>query len=228
MKMKYQQGSTLIIVLIVLLLVTIIGTIAIRTSIFNLRLASSNQINNLLLKSSDTALLSLENPDLVEERMTAVGMYGYFLLPGNEDHELTFCFDSNQNDLFSLSKASIINSGRLGVEGYCKKNTFSTGRKAVITQVYLKKLDTAQASPFSNSPTGVGLGTGNFLNLKKNLMSATVISILPAFSGITEAQLNECFRKTSNPNVSDNVAACFRDNGVPYNIQYSEYAVGNG
>lgn len=228
MSKTHQQGSTLIIVLIVLLLITIIGTIAIRNSTLNLRLSSSHQISNLLIESSDTALVSLENPKFINERLLATGMYGYFLLSGNEQDELTFCFNARNPSFFSLSKASVIGSTKRGVEGYCKENTFSTGRNAVITQVYLRKVSAAESEPFSVAPQGTGLGTGNIFSLSKNVMGATVVSILPAFSGITNDELQDCFKKTADQTNSENVVKCFSDENVPYNIQYAEFAVGTG
>ncbi len=59
--MNKHKGSTLVIVLIVLILVTLIGAMGVRTGIFGLKLATNSQIQALLLESSNAALLNLED-----------------------------------------------------------------------------------------------------------------------------------------------------------------------
>lgn len=59
--MKNQQGATMIIVLVVLLLIAVAGTIALRSGIFGSRLAMNNQIGNLLMHDSDSALGKFES-----------------------------------------------------------------------------------------------------------------------------------------------------------------------
>ena len=54
--MKQQQGATLITVLIILVLVTVLGTIAVKTGILGLKIATNSQVNALLLENSDAAL----------------------------------------------------------------------------------------------------------------------------------------------------------------------------
>lgn len=223
MNIKHQQGATLIIVLIVLLLVTIIGTIAMRSGILNLNLSTNNQVNNLLIESNDAALMSLENPNFVEERLLANGMYGYFLTSGNENDEMAFCYNANNSSFFSLSRASIVGLSKLGANGYCTATTFATGRKAVITQVYLRKITRDESVPFANASKGTGLGSGNTFNLKSNIIATTVVSVFPAFVSISDNDLRACFQKGSNA-----VEKCFDDENVPYNVQYSEYNVGTG
>ena len=59
-KYLYQQGSTLIVVLILLVLISIGGVYAIRHSMFNLKMATSAQVQTLLMQTSDVALARLE------------------------------------------------------------------------------------------------------------------------------------------------------------------------
>lgn len=60
--MKKQLGSALIIVLVILVLVTLIGTLAVRSGILGLKLATNSQVSALLLENSDSALFNIENP----------------------------------------------------------------------------------------------------------------------------------------------------------------------
>ena len=50
-----QQGAALIVVLLILILIMLVGTMAVRQSTTNLKVATSDQINTLLLQSADGA-----------------------------------------------------------------------------------------------------------------------------------------------------------------------------
>ncbi len=46
--MKQQKGATLIVVLVILILITLVGTLAVRSGILGLRLATNSQVQALL------------------------------------------------------------------------------------------------------------------------------------------------------------------------------------
>ena len=54
--MKQQQGATMIIVLVVLLLIAVAGTVALRSGVFGMRLSTNTQAGNLLINNNDSAL----------------------------------------------------------------------------------------------------------------------------------------------------------------------------
>ena len=51
---RQQRGATLIVVLIMLLVITIVGVLAIRVAMTSLNIATNSQIGQLLLQTSDT------------------------------------------------------------------------------------------------------------------------------------------------------------------------------
>lgn len=102
--MRQQQGATLIIVLIVLVIVTILGTIAVKSGILGLKIATNSQVNALLLENSDAALFNIENPDQVARQLALDGMFAYFNSAANSDDELVFCYRSEQNSFFFYQK----------------------------------------------------------------------------------------------------------------------------
>ena len=221
--MIHQKGSTLIIVLIVLLLVTIIGTIAVRSSILGLGIATNNQVNALLLENSDAALFNLENPNTVERQLATDGMYGYFSSASNASDELVFCYRAAESNFFSLQKSSAItpsnSTTKIGVAGFCTANAFATGRNAVLSQVYLAKATTT-SSPFASVPKGSSLGAGSVAATSMTI-SATVVSVLPSFAAATSASIEACFKERASL-----VGACFAGLDIPYNIQHSDFTVG--
>ena len=221
--MKKQLGSALIIVLVILVLVTLIGTLAVRSGILGLKLATNSQVSALLLENSDSALFNIENPDQVARQLALDGMFAYFNSSANADDELVFCYRAAQASFYSFSKASAITADgtttKIGVDGFCKANQFAMGRSAVLSQVYLTKSSTVSA-PFGSVPKGTSIGQSNVPATSNNI-GATVISVLPSFAGATTTQIENCFKQRASA-----VGACFDGLGIPYNMQHSDYVVG--
>ncbi|MDN5641677.1 pilus assembly protein PilX [Acinetobacter johnsonii] len=221
--MKKQLGSALIIVLVILVLVTLIGTLAVRSGILGLKLATNSQVSALLLENSDSALFNIENPDQVARQLALDGMFAYFNSSANADDELVFCYRAAQASFYSFSKASAIaadgTTTKIGVDGFCKANQFAMGRSAVLSQVYLTKNATT-STPFAGVPKGTSLGQSNVPVTMHNI-GATVISVLPSFAGATTTQIENCFKQRASA-----VGACFDGLGIPYNMQHSDYTVG--
>ena len=221
--MKQQKGATLITVLVILVIVTLLGTIAVKMGIVGLKIATNSQVNALLLENSDSALFNIENPAEVERQLALDGMFAYFNSAANADDELVFCYRAAQNAFYDFSKASAIaadgTTTKIGVDGFCKANQFAMGRSAVLSQVYLTKSSTASA-PFSSVPKGTSIGQSNVPATTNNI-GATVISVLPSFAGATTTQIENCFKQRASA-----VGACFDGLGIPYNMQHSDYTVG--
>ena len=221
--MKQQKGATLITVLVILIVITLLGTIAVKMGIVGLKIATNSQVNALLLENSDSALFNIENPAEVERQLALDGMFAYFNSSANANDELVFCYRASENSFFKLSKASAItedgSTTKIGVDGFCKANQFAMGRSAVLSQVYLTKSSTASA-PFSSVPKGTSIGQSNVPATTNNI-GATVISVLPSFAGATTTQIENCFKQRASA-----VGACFDGLGIPYNMQHSDYVVG--
>ncbi|QIO09964.1 pilus assembly protein PilX [Acinetobacter lanii] len=218
-----QRGSTLIVTLIILLLIVLVGTMAVRSGILGLRLATNSQIQILLLENSNAALFNIEDPNQISRQLAQDGMFSYFNAADHATDELVFCYRASENNFFSMSKASAIShSGdisKIGLDGFCKANQFSTGRSAIISQVYIKK-NLESAVPFSHFASGTSLGQSN-LPVVSNHISVTVISTLPSFAHVSTAEIEQCFKK-----LSSEVSVCFSNLSIPYNTQHADYVVG--
>lgn len=236
--MKSQQGSTLVMVLIVLLLITLIGTMAMRESLMNLRLSTGVQISNLLLNNSDAGLFELEDPKKISVRLTAQNMYGYFDDDTNADDELVFCYKASKSTFFNLRDTSVIGkNGKRGTRGYCTSSTFATGRSAVLSQVYLRKLSSSNSGSSGSSGNALDSQvTDNDIGSKDTTstfrrIGATVVSVLPSFTNVLTSKVEDCFKlsavRTNTSDKTNNVEMCFQEYNIPYNIQYSEYNIGS-
>jgi Tfp pilus assembly protein PilX len=78
--MFYQRGATLITILFVLLLVTVVGTFAVKQSIVGLGIATNSQARNLMQQTADAVFFALEqdNKDnaILQKNLSSLGMLG--------------------------------------------------------------------------------------------------------------------------------------------------------
>lgn len=245
--MKKQNGATLIVVLIILVLVMILGSLAVKSGILGLRISTNSQVRSLLLENSNSALFNVEDPKQIARQLAMDGMFSYFNSADNIDDELVFCYrSSSMNTFYSMDKASVIEKDgkttKMGITGFCEAGEFSSGRSAVQAQIYMKKNIEENPTPFSTVPKGTSLGQSEVPIVAQNI-GVTVISILPSYANATNAQIEACFKKTAilenakeencptsiNSDVNKKkctVEQCFDNLSIPYNLQHADYIVG--
>lgn len=246
-----QKGATLIVVLVFLVAITIIGTIAIRQSMVALNIATNAQVQQLLTQNSDAVFFQTEKPSNLGLGLTASGMFGYIKGDQDKDKELVFCYRGDQTSYFKLSNASIMQwkegadeptNNDLGTEGYCdatiqNTNWFTSGRRAVLTQVSVKFPTQNTGGPFSNRVSGVDGQVSKFEDSRP--VKVFAVSIMPSLSSALRTDINSCLRTkmndvsipkdTDSTTVADsnkqNVTTCLKDLGVPFTTQVSEYVL---
>ncbi|WP_151961563.1 pilus assembly PilX family protein [Acinetobacter bereziniae] len=248
---KNQQGATLIVVLIFLVAITVIGTLAIRQSMIALNIATNAQVQQLLTQNSDAVFFQTEKPSNLGISLTGVGMLGYINNKVDKDKELVFCYRGDQISFFDISRASIMQwkegalaptNNDLGTDGYCDAtiqdtNWFTSGRRAVLTQVSVKFPSKNAGGPFSNRVSGTDGQVSKFEDSKPVKIFA--VSIMPSISSASRTDINNCLRSKMNdvtipvdisPTtvLDDNkqdITACLKDLNVPFTTQVSEYVL---
>ena len=244
---KQQTGATLIVVLILLLVITVIGTMAIRGSLTTLNIATNSQAQQLLVQNSDAAIFNVENPSLIERNTAYDGLFGLVKTDVNKGKELVFCYKGTATDFYNFSRASFMqwvsgtapNNSELGIDGYCKmdssNNFFTSGRKAVMTQVSIKVNTDASSNldrAFEHMQRGTDVESAKIDKSEKILVTAT--SIVPSMSTASDTAINACFSThmnqvmipsgvTPTTGMNKSVSQCLQDLGVPVNTQITEY-----
>lgn len=199
-----QTGATLITVLVILLLITILGTYAMSQGLVNLKIATNSQIQKLLMQSSDVALNKLEKDfALNQNALIDATPVGQILLPGNENFELQFCFKPSEIESNALTNASFFDlteyriiqrkdNTEKGVsdaksgnksKGFCNIDTmFAVGRKAIVTQIALSQPDDLSSSikKYELSAKRTDLKQGN-AEVKRVKVTVTSLSPTMAF-----------------------------------------------
>lgn len=249
MKTK-QTGATLIVVLILLVLVTVIGTLAVRSSLTALSIATNSQAQQLLVQNSDSAIFNVENPAFLTRNTAYDGLFGQIKSDANKGKELVFCYRGASSNFYDYSKASFMkwvsgaapSNSELGLDGYCKiggtENFFTSGRRAVMTQVAIKvntSLDSQSVGldqAFQHMQYGTDVDSAKIDKSEKILVTAT--SIVPVLSSASDEDINACFSSHMNQVVipsgvtpasgmDKSVAECLQGLGVPVNTQVTEY-----
>jgi Tfp pilus assembly protein PilX len=212
MKRRSQRGATLIVVLVILLLIMIIGTLAIRQSLVSLNIATNSQAQQLMLESSDAAIVKVEDPIFFNFNRTGNGIFGYALDKSRKGKEIVFCFKGTQSNFFDNSQVSLMQwqdgatsptGTAYGTAGYCSvsssTNNYASGRQAVMTQVTVQAPDESEtSSPFVNAVIGTDTLVAKLDDNQVILVHA--ISFMPTLSPASSTDINNCLsQKMSNP-----------------------------
>ena len=236
--MQRQQGATLIVVLVMLVLLTLIGTWAIRQSLINLKVTTSSQAQQLLMQSSDSVFYRLAQGGHAAASSNPLSLVGYALQ--NQGHEVVFCFRHQDNAArFSAANSSILRWNEQasdvqvdGVAGFCSLDQaadYASTRKAQLTQVSVivhppGTLDSGL--PLSQLSLGSDVDSiGQPLEAKTVYVYVT--SILPALT-ISDAsqEIQRCLKRPQSPplkGTAQTLSACLQQHGVPYNSQVQSY-----
>lgn len=241
---KSQQGATLIVVLMMLIVITILAVLGIRQSMTSLNIATNSQINELLRQSSDAAILALENVTDLNELSTMTGILGFISQPENQNKELVFCFKKNEGLAFKIHQASLleftgvaVKNSALGARGFCqptKSSFYISQRNAVLTQVAIKRSSAdVLEQAFSNYVTGTDFESSKTQNNQR--FTVYVTSVLPAIGRAKKDDIYDCLSKHLNGRVQSltlnidsdaakTVSQCLANLGVPYITQKADYS----
>lgn len=231
-----QQGAVLIVVLLFLVLIILAGVIAVKQSTTDLRLATSDQINTLLLQSADNANQNIEqaiNGDssagIHNEMLSISGPFGYFVLqPDSAFDEYIFCFRP-RDQFFDINRTTISTSGGgtiLGAKkGYCDPSQpadYVSKRSASMTQVNILLTPPNVDDEAFGSYT-IGQDSGE-VSSQAFMFDINSTSVLPAY-----ADVGDCFEQTSRSGVTgtDSINGCMAEAGVPSTVLYEKANIEN-
>lgn len=244
---KSQAGSTLISVLLILLVITIIGVIAMKQGLTSLNIATNSQVQTVLAQSSDAVINEFTRTDLVAVTSLA-GVIGAAAGNPNLGQEYVFCYRPTKTDPFGLAinanliqgntDASVTAINGTDSTNYCDLTSdFGSGRKATVTQVAVTvPLDSSNLPPLSGLPRGgTDISTGSALPkifTTQQRIRVTSTSVLPAFSTSSLSSVqSDCLRGRVSDNTDaplvdvENVTDCLARKGVPANTQVQEFSL---
>ena len=247
--LKHQQGATLIVVLMILLMVTIIGVLAIRVALTSLNISTNSQIAQLNFQASDTPTNWMMQKDSVTLASFS-NIIGAALSESetNPGAEYIFCFKpiSASTEFAQTINATLIKGGTAniatieegGTRGFCDLTSdFGSNRQAVITQVAVTVPTNADNSvPGAYLPRGTNLTIGSALPstvTSVQRIRMTITSMLPNYSPEKVSTIQAACLSTANAKISDNadpalssqqtLSECLALKNVPVNTQVQEF-----
>ncbi|WP_313033776.1 pilus assembly PilX N-terminal domain-containing protein [Acinetobacter sp.] len=255
---RNQTGAALIVVMVFLIVIAVVGTLAIRQSMVTLNIATNSQVQQLVIQNSDSAFFNVENVNNLAKSLSASGMFGYISNANDKNKELVFCYRGDQSEFFNIANANIMQweSGKstptnnsLGVNGYCDArqsvsgNWFTSGRRAVMTQVSVKFSTEGVLNPFEGRALGSDPKGGQIEEVKRVKIFA--VSLMPTLTSVSRTDINTCLQSRMNEitipedtpkpsiatgtpdkdNVLKTVTECLTNLNVPFTTQVSEYNI---
>lgn len=235
MSKKSQEGVTLIVVLLFLMLITLVGIMAVKRSTTDLKVATADQVDTFLLNSSDSANKRIEkvfdndtDQDYKDAVIKGSGMFGYYLSEvgsTNRDDQYVFCYNPRLSSFGQLSQASIVKpNGSLVMtssSGYCdisKSASYASARSNVVTQVNITRPSKAVVGQggFKSVTQGSGIQANKPAN-ESAVFDIRSTSILPSISNASKSQINNCLKKPIAPNdggTTKSMDECMKDEGI--------------
>lgn len=237
-----EQGATLIVVLLFLVLIVLAGAIAVKQSTTDLKVATSDQINTVLLQSADSANQKLETmvngsatSDGYKDVTSATGALGHFLLfEDNKTNEFIYCFNPRTQRYLTKSATVRAPAGgyvdglNKGVCDYTDAADYTSARQAVMTQM---SITITPPDPNAERFGHVVLGKEiEDRTSKKFKFDIRPTSSLPAYNE-PKAGTDKCYEQTS---IKYNVATgkkslneCLLAASTPSKMLYEQADVAN-
>ena len=235
--LSHQHGAVLIVVLLFLVLIMLVGVIAVRNSSTDLKLATSDQINTILLQSSDSVNNKIEvtvnGPPSGDEHIKIMGFTGifghYILNDGANNDVIDFCYRP-RSAFFNVDNSVIRRgSGKLlsNSEGYCNPENagdYTSARNTTMTQVMIKDVSsTANSEAFEHMDLG---SDSDAKTSKMHTFEMFSTSVLPAYGNADTTKIYDCFAKDASID-SGGVTECMTNNNIPNKMVVEQVDVVN-
>lgn len=209
-----QQGVALIVTLMILVIITMVGLVAMRSGMLQVAMATNSQVDALLFQAADAGVGAVEaeinaNPLAAN---TSTGVLG--LAKDNPGVEIPLCLNTA-----GLQKPTTA----AGIE--CTQTDFMSGRGAVRVQMAIRSITNASGglSQLAQAGTEAGLLPGDGL-VQYQLFST---SVMPAFGSATNDQVNTCLTtKNQYDPVNQNVTDCLAAANASFQTVVQEFAFG--
>ena len=245
-----ESGAVLIVVLLVLILITLVGTIAIQRGSTDLRLATASQVGKLTFQSTDAAFNKLEKEDRSLGQGNSVdNVRGYVTRPGKQyvGREVVFCVRPKTSRFFNQTKLTEKTSDGTGYisgknDGFCDVGDSAdyVGESRTVTQMTFAKSDVTEALPYSlegdKTFTDDQISQTGQTPFECSNFEVYATSLVPAFSDESTAKINACLQNvntdalketceadTSKTKVECSIDACLESLNVPFNTQMQAY-----
>lgn len=241
--LRFQAGSTIIVVMMVLLLITVIGVLSIRTAMTTLNISANAQVSQLSSQTADTPINQIFIDDVIKQ--TNLSSIIGKALKDNETEpgkEYVFCYRPKSALKFGSVMAMAVQ--RLGsgntlqlvegsVKNYCDlTEDFGSARRGVVAQVAIKiPTDSTTLPPLALLSRSTNVSGGQTVPegvTEQKRIRVTTTAVMPSFAkDVAAAQ--KCMSSYINDDSDSDtagkktVAQCLANLGIPVNSQMQEF-----
>lgn len=241
-----QQGFALIVVIILLLVISILGVIALQRSSTDLNVATAGQIDKLLFQANNIAFSKLEEENRKDTQAGTVGsratLLGFMKRPGQHyvGAETVLCLRKDANRLFNLdqiteknAKGSVLKDSN---NGFCDadNNDHYVSEGRIMTQMVFRKIAERTGDHQVFSGQAIGTSSDDLSSSAGDValcsyFDAHTVSLLPKYNNATKDQINACLKlpieitNSTDQKYTQTVGECLTGLGVPHNIQVQTY-----
>lgn len=241
--LKIQSGSTMIVVMLVLLLTTIVGVMSIRTAMTTLNISANAQVGQLSSQTADTPINQIFIEDVIKQTnlssIIGKALKDNEVEPGNE---YVFCYRPKSTIKFgsvmSMAVQHLEGGGTLklvdgSVDNYCDlSEDYGSARKGVVTQIAIKiPTDSTSLPPLALLARSTNVSGGQNMPegvTEQKRIRVTTTAVMPAFAkDVSVAQ--KCMSGFINDDTDtetkgkETVAQCLVNLGIPVNTQMQEF-----
>lgn len=237
-----QKGSTIIVVMMMLLFLTIVGVMAIKTSMMTLNIATNAQIGQLSSQTADTPINQVFLEDL-NKQVNLSSIIGKALKDAETEpgKEYVFCYKPKDSKRFGVvtsmavlkttaTKTELVEGS---VDNFCNlEKDFGSARKGVVTQVSIKiPMDTSNLPPLALLARNINVSGGQNIPqgvAEQKRIRMTTVAVMPVYAkNLKTAQA--CLVNNINDDSDEETvgktttAQCLVDLGIPVNSQVQEF-----
>lgn len=210
---RQQRGATLIVVLIMLLVITIVGVLAIRVAMTSLNIATNSQIGQLLLQTGDTPTNLLLNRSSYKNLTSITSVVGKAISdqkdPLKHGREYVFCYRPTSalqvNSILDMTvlipplandPKATVDTTESNRSGFCDlESDFGSSREAVVTQVAVKYISESDPDAAPGADLDRGTDASKDSNVQQGKVDGrvriTATAILPHYSRSNLADVQE-------------------------------------
>ncbi|WP_180180615.1 hypothetical protein [Acinetobacter sp. YH01021] len=239
-----QQGATIIVVMLVLLMITVVGVLSIQTAMTTSNIAANAQVGQLSSQTADTPINQIFIEDVIKQ--TNLSSIIGKALKDNETElgrEYVFCYRPQSSVRFGSVMSMAVQ--RLQTDGtaellegstdnYCDlSEDFGSARQGVVTQIAIKiPVDISkELPPLALLARATNVSGGQTIPegiAEQKRVRVTTTAVMPSFAkDLTVAQA--CMKTYLNDDTDADikgkmtVAQCLANLGVPVNSQMQEF-----
>ena len=241
--LNIQSGSTMIVVMLVLLMITIVGVMSIRTAMTTLNISANAQVGQLSSQTADTPINQIFIEDIIKQTnlssIIGKALKDNEVEPGNE---YVFCYRPKSTVKFgsvmSMAVQHLEGEDTLklvdgSVDYYCDlSEDYGSARKGVVTQIAIKiPTDSTSLPPLALLARSTNVSGGQTMPegvTEQKRIRVTTTAVMPAFAkDVSVAQ--KCMSGFINDDTDTEtkgkktVAQCLVNLGIPVNSQMQEF-----